>query len=405
MKIKLNQRIQAIELYEQGIEAGLKSNQICNIINEALGLDCTHEGYRSLYNRYQKQRILGELDKEEHEDRLVKYTKRDIQQKKMSKALVRQRAVVDLEIKHHADRSLMAEVIERIFGQTIEKHLHSFFTHAGDTGAPYIPTYVFGDVHWDYNINQYGVIYNKDVAKARLDEFYSYVVNDTLKHSYTKIYVVDEADDIEGSALRASQLLHITESMTEQAKGYADYTQQKLEWLSENLPDCEIIFQHVDEDNHSQLRLHGSSRDELPENLQLLITNKLATFVETAHKFEGLMNLTYLSAPELIVDYDGYKGIFFHGHQYTRNDNILDMVSKRHETKIHFACVAHWHSYSHKNRDVQRGAQESLIFIPPIVGNTDYSRKLFLSGRAGFLKLKIYPQKKYVVSKQILFDN
>lgn len=406
MKIKHNQRALVIQLYEEGLEQGLGPTAISHLINEQLNLDCAESTYRSLYKSYELERVLFREDKEDLQDRYTKLTQRELKIKETQKVLVRQRAVVDIPIKNMADKNLMLHIAEKIFGQPASHHKQMLLTHAGDTGAHYVPIYCYADVHWDYTINDPDkhLFYNTTVAAERLDNFYSYVVLDARKHGYKKIYITDQADDIEGSALRVSQMLHIMEAMTRQAKGYGDYLIQKIEWLNDELPEVEIVFAHVSEDNHSQLRLHGTSRDELPEMLQDLVTNKIKTAVDIYHKCGKYLNFTYQAAGEIVIDFEGMKGLFIHGHQYNKNDNILTDAGKRHETKLHFAVVAHWHVYSHKNKDLQRGIQESLIFLPAIVGQTDYAERNNWSGRAGFAKIKVYTKKKYVVSKQILFD-
>ncbi len=76
--------------------------------------------------------------------------------------------------------------------------------------------------------------------------------------------------------------------------------------------------------------------------------------------------------------------------QYNRTDNILDKVRHKFDQMVHALIGAHWHSYSHKNRNVSQGSQESLIGVNSIVGDTDYSKSLHLSGRAGFVKATVH---------------
>lgn len=406
MKIKRNQQALVLQLYADGLEQGLGPTAIAHSINDKLNLDCAESTYRSLWRRHELEKILFHEEQEEIQDHYTRITKREVANKLTQKQLVRQRAVVDIPIKRLADGELLKEIIKETFGKPATIYNHHLLEHAGDTGARYIPAYCYGDVHWDYTINEpeKRLFYNVEEAKRKLDEVFSYIVLDTRKHNYKKIYVSDQGDDIEGSALRASQLLHIMNAMTRQAEQYSRYLAQKIKWLSEQLPEVEIVFIHIADDNHSQLRLHGTSRDELPEMLQHLVVASIQMALEAYQDCGHCTNVQYVAAGEAVIDFEGLKGLFIHGHQYAKSDNILSEAGKRHETKIHFAVVAHWHSYAHKNKDLQRGIQESLIFLPAIVGQTDHAERNNWSGRAGFVKLKVYPKKKYTVSKQILFD-
>lgn len=402
MKLKNEQKAVAVSLYEEGLDKGFTSKQICAYINEELGLDLEESTYRKAYYAHQALKLIEGGDEEAYQDKLTKLTRRDIRQREERKRLVRERALVEQQVKDYVDKTAVAQAIEMIYGKPL---------------LPVVPTackielsqenykvYAFGDIHWGYTIDTPNIKYNKSIAMGRLDAFFSYVSAQISKFNLSKVYIADLGDDIEGAALRPSQLLRIVESMSEQAKGYANYIQKKYEELADIHPAVEIIVIHVEEDNHSQLRLHNTSRDELPENLQLLITNQLANFFETAHHFGALKNVTYLHAAEVLVDFGGYPIVFAHSHQYRKNDNILDMVQKRHQTKVHAFVGGHWHTYSHKNRNRYHGAQESLIFLPAVVGDTDYSDRLFYTGRPGFAQLSVKPHSKYVTSEQILFD-
>lgn len=205
-------------------------------------------------------------------------------------------------------------------------------------------------------------------------------------------------------AYKAAQLLRIVEAMTEQAIGYSTYLKKKLEQIAKEHPSVIIHFIHVSKDNHSELRLHGTSRDELPENLQMLICDKLNDFVETAHSFGALGNLDYTYGDEVVATINGLNVLFAHSHQYGKNDNILEQARKRHELDIHCFVGAHWHQYKHTNRDSYHGVQTSLIFVNPVVGDTDYSEKLFYSSRPGHTVIYVDGGRKCFTSKQVLID-
>jgi hypothetical protein len=220
------------------------------------------------------------------------------------------------------------------------------------------------------------------------------IISDTLANGYKHIYVADLGDQIEGASLRVSQLLRITEAMTEQAKQYANEIVTLIKMLSKALPDTKITFLQVSEDNHAQVRLYSTKRDELPENMAVLITNTLDNTIKTAHEFGGLTNVEYIHADEIMVSLHTESGVpynmvFAHGHQYGRSENILDKTEQRHQTGTHLFMAGHWHQFSVKYKNVKDGGQQALVFLPSVVGDTDFSDKLFLSCYPGYIKATV----------------
>ncbi len=161
-------------------------------------------------------------------------------------------------------------------------------------------------------IDEGGLLYNTTVLKERMDKMFQYISEDITTHDYREVTLADLGDDVEGAGLRVSQLLRIAESMTKQAKEYSEYLKDRLRWLADEHPDVQFKVVHVEEDNHGQLRLNGTKRNELPDNVQELITHDIAEFFKTAHEFRKYVNVEYISAGEVLVDYDGYKVVFSH---------------------------------------------------------------------------------------------
>lgn len=403
MKLGPAQKEVAVRLYEELLEEGLNRKEIAEHINEDLGLDLEESTYRKAFYAHKAEMMMANGDEEVYQQRLLTLARKDLKQKEERKKLVRQRALVDQRIRDIGDKSAVAMAIESIWHQATEK-VPSFVAKSATVGNKNYRIYAWGDPHWGYNIDNGAIKYNPSVTMERMDNMFRDITTDIVSGGWTEVYLADLADDIEGAALRASQLLNIAESMTSQAKAYTEYLKDRIKKLVELFPNVKFTFIHIGEDNHSQLRLHNSSRDELPDNLQLLITHTMATFINTAHEFGALKNLTYVTAPEVLMNFDGMNVVFSHTHQYRRSDNILDLLRHKFDTDVQALVGAHWHAYSHKNRNTQNGAQESLIWVNSIVGDTEYSDRLSVSGRPGFVMLTVVADKKYIKSEQVLLD-
>lgn len=380
-----------LEGYEELLQKGYPKTAIADILNEKWGTDFPESSMRG---RYDKEKIAGSngMDDYEYQTKLFNVAKQDLRLKEQRKVLVKQRGMVDAIVKEYSEKQAVQSVIENVWKQT--------YTHNEDLMLtvkpfnPIVPIYGFADVHFGYNFTSPLVTYNHEVARRRLKEVFDGIITDAKLNGYREIYIADLGDQIEGAGLRISQLLRITEAMTEQAKLYANEIISLLKMTARELPEVSITFCMVSEDNHAQLRLYNTKRDEMPENLASLITNTVATAVETAHEFGGMTNITFNHADEILLSLrqsDGvpYNVVMAHGHQYGRNEDILDKTERRHQTGIHLFLAGHWHQFSVKYKNVKDGGQQALIFLPSVVGDTDFSDKLFLSCYPGFIKATV----------------
>lgn len=302
------------------------------------------------------------------------------------------RTLVETNAREYSEKSVIAQTIANVWGKEPYHEVQITITDKYTTDETQI--YAYSDVHYDYTNNHPKMIYNKSVAKERMMQIYNYIKNDVIENRYKHIYILDNGDPIEGSGLRVSQLLRTSESMTKQASEYTDIVISCIKWLAKELKehDVKIDFLMVSDDNHGQLRLYGTKRDELPENILVLITNAVKNTIDTAHEFDGLMNLTFTTADEILLTLgktNPYNVVIAHGHQYGRADDILQKTEQRHDCTTHLYVSGHWHQYSIKYKNVKENGQQAMIFLPSVVGDTDFAERLFLSCYPGFCKITI----------------
>jgi hypothetical protein len=375
--------------YEELLNRGVPKTQIAEILNERWGTDFPES---SLRGRYEREKIASNpngLDDAEYQEKLFTIAQNDLRLKEQRKILTKQRGMVDAIAREYSEMGAVKQVIADMWGQVT--HHRDIELIKLDMKEKVMPIYAYGDVHWGYNYEGY---YNKEIAQQRLTVMMSQVVQDVQSHGYKEIYIADLGDQIEGASLRVSQLLRITESMTQQAKEYTDFIIGLMKTIALALPKVKVNYLMISEDNHAQLRLFNTKRDELPENLALLITNGVEHTVSTAHEFGGMLNLQFTAADEIFVSLDGYNIVFAHGHQYGRKDDILEKTKRRHGKDVHLFIGGHWHQYSMKYKNIEGGVQQSLLFLPSIVGDTDFSERLFLSSYPGFAKVTINLEEK-----------
>lgn len=377
------------EGYQELLNMGVPKTQIAEILNERWGTDFAESSLRGRYEREKLASTPGGLDEAEYQEKLFQIARNDLRLKEQRKVLTKQRGMVDAIAREYAEMGAVKQAITDMWGQ-VTHHKDIVLTNPKNE-QEVMPIYAYGDVHWGYNFDGY---YNKTIAQKRLLEMMGNIVSDVKEHGYKEIYIADLGDQIEGASLRVSQLLRITESMTQQAKEYMDFTIAMMKELSNALANVKINYLMISEDNHAQLRLFNTKRDELPENVALLITNGIQHTVNTAHEFGGMQNLRFTAGDEIVLSLDGYNIVFAHGHQYGRKDDILEKTKRRHGLSVHLFIGGHWHQYSMKYRNIEGGVQQSLLFLPSVVGDTDFSERLFLSSYPGFAKVTVNLEKK-----------
>lgn len=440
MKLQKSQHGLVVQLFAACRKEGMTLNQTNDFINAQLGLDLEKTRYYQIYLKALKDgsapddarlpKVLSDIDSSDFEDfedtAEVSYITGapldktvDALDQLIVEGVVRRgnnliRARINEYSRNVAARSAVRSILLDILGdfsEQVKKTLtetNTVFDRLQVRNGTMPPIYAFGDTHWGYTINQAAphIVYNVDVAKQRLTQMFEWVVEDTLTNKYNEIYLLNLADDIEGAALRVVQLFTSVESMSKSARDFAFFILKKLRWLHDVLPGVQINYLHVSEDNHAQLRLHGTQRDELPDTMLLLIVSIIEAAIDTAHSFGMLERLTMASKPEFLLQFGNMNIVAMHGHKYEKTAKILEDVSTLYETKVHGAIVGHWHSFSVKNKNRFGGIQETMVFIPAIVGETDYSvNRLKFKNKPGFAKVTVDTSGNFMNAIQILFNN
>lgn len=395
MKSKIDAQYNDViyEEYEKLLAVGVPITRIADLVNEKMGTDFAESSLRGRYKDEKNKREGADIqDDEEYQKRLLRLAEADIKLMFNRKVIQKERSVVNGLLRESADKSVVTEAIVNLWG---EEPLHKNsakvdFNQRTDLHE-YKYGYSFGDVHYGYKSDLAKNPYNPEIAAHRVRWMFDRIIWDVQEYGYKEIFLVDHGDSIEGSALRVSQLLNIAEDMTKQASSYTDLFIEGIKTLSKSLPNVLINVMMISSDNHSELRLYNTKRGDLPENLQSMIAHDVNRSISDIQEFGGLNNITFTYADEIYATFGGEENaiVFAHGHQYSRRENILEQVEHKHGKPVMAYIGGHWHSFSVKYKNVKNGVQQALIFLPPVVGDTDYSDSLFVSSLPGFCKIKI----------------
>ena len=376
------------DFYTEQLNKGVAITKIYKLFNAEYKTDFPES---SLRNRYEYQRDLNNIDSEiverlenlEKAERLIALQEMNIvsQQKKLQ----RQQSAINSQLRYNADKELVAEVFN---GQDRQDFEPIDLTFGAVKNKYNCPIYVLSDLHLGYQEENY---YSLQQAKDNLTKAFKYINKEIQDNDLKEVIITDNGDSIEGSTLRATQLFTIAEVMTTQATIFIDLYTRLLKQLSNDNPDTLIKVLFVDEDNHSQIRLAGSSRGDSKEQVSKVIANDIRRTVETAHEYGGMQNVKFTHASEIITEVNGATVLLTHGHQYSRDSKpMLNKIFAIHGLIPDVVIRGHFHSYSHFSRNVVDGFMQATITAPSLCGDTQYGREqLGLTGLSGVLKVII----------------
>lgn len=375
------------DFYTDRLNEGVYVTKIADLFNEHFGTDFAES---SLRNRYEFQRDFNNIDNDLIE-RLAELEKAErklaIQEMNIvsqQKKIQRQQSSINSQIRYNADKELVAE----IYNQQERQGFTPKDLTVKQVETPNAPIFNLSDDHYGYDEKGY---YNIETARAYILDFFSYVKTQIVLRNLDEVVITHTGDQIEGSLLRITQLSIIAETMSQQAVEYEELFTDCLLTLADSCPHTHIRVYFIDEDNHSQIRVAGASRGDTKDFLAKAIANGIRKSVETAKRYGGLTNVTFVHGGEIFINMNGRIGLLTHGHNYSKNaKQLAQKVFDIHDIRPDFIIHGHYHNFSVTSLNVSQGFQQTVISAPGAVGNTDYGAvQLGLSGLSGFLEIDV----------------
>jgi hypothetical protein len=245
----------------------------------------------------------------------------------------------------------------------------------------------FGDEHFGKEFVSENNEYNEQIYLERMSKLLSDTIEIIKKENLDELTVLNGADSVEGMALRVSQLTALQYGFIDQVIKYARY---KVEWLKELSKHVKVKYIHIPSANHTELRVHGTSRGEMPkEDVERIIAVYIHDMLKDNERIDVPMY------DEGIVDFDilDYSIVAAHGHQIKNKKNAIRDLSMLKRKFFDFMYVSHFH---HGNTlTVGEGLSHNIevIQLPSIMGSDEYSDSFFSGAKAG-ASLDIYEEGK-----------
>ncbi|MCP1159429.1 hypothetical protein [Bacillus infantis] len=245
----------------------------------------------------------------------------------------------------------------------------------------------FGDEHFGKEFVSQNNEYNEKIYLDRMSKLLSETVSTIQKEQLDELTVLNGADSVEGMALRVSQLTALQYGFIDQVIKYARY---KVEWLRELSKHVKIRYIHIPSANHTELRLHNSSRSEMPkEDVERII----AVYIHDMLKDNERIDVPLYD--EGIVDFElnGYNFAACHGHQLKGKKNALKDISMMKRKFYDFLYVSHFHHGSSLTVGETDTHNIEVVQLPSIMGSDEYSDSLMTGAKSG-ANLSIYEKGK-----------
>ncbi|WHF25347.1 hypothetical protein QJS65_10845 [Bacillus altitudinis] len=235
----------------------------------------------------------------------------------------------------------------------------------------------FGDEHFGKEFKSLNNEYNEQIYLERMAQLLSETVETIQKESLNELVVLNGADSVEGMALRVSQLTPLQYGFMDQVIKYSRY---KVEWLKELSKYVKIKYIHIPSANHTELRLHGTSRGEMPkEDVERIIATYIHDMLRENERIEVPLY------DDGIVDFNllEFEFVACHGHQIKNKKNVIRDLSQLKRKFYDYMYISHFHHGNMLTVGEAAGHNVQVIQLPSVMGSDEYSDSLMTGAKAG----------------------
>jgi hypothetical protein len=361
---------------------GLSWDALRDIFNEENGENFSQDKYRKWYYSFSQGVEYAATNNKNSDDVLDELELKKLELLEERKKLQAIRVEYNKIAREKSRKELMYEFVsEKIveIGHLPSPTFQPLQTSNGKRGA----ILGFGDEHFGKQFISQNNKYNEEIYLSRMNKLLSDTIAIIEKEKLDEITVLNGADSVEGMALRVSQLTALQHGFIDQVIKYSRY---KVEWLKELSKYVKVNYIHIPSANHTELRLHSSSRGEMPkEDVERII----AVYIHDMLKDNERINVPLYD--EGIVDFEliGFSIAACHGHQLKGKKNAIKDISMLKRKFFDYLYVSHFHHGSSLTVGETETHNIEVIQLDSIMGSDEYSDSLMTGAKAG-ANLSIY---------------
>lgn len=214
--------------------------------------------------------------------------------------------------------------------------------------------------------------YNDEIFYERMNKLANEVLNLCRINDITTLHILDCGDNIEGMSLRVSQIKSLQYGFTDQVIKLAKYMVKFLNKLSE---EVNVIFHHVQEGNHSEIRSFGDKTWNL-ENMERLIYTYIQDMTENNPRIKVAKSNGKFCNYNIL----GYEVYARHGHRKINENKVIGDISLQLRKFIDYVYFGHLHHHKRKTVSTGETNNREVIYLPSIMGEDEYSQDNLFGG-------------------------
>lgn len=347
-------------------------------IVDVLGMSCSGDHLRKTaygikeYYEYFQDRLERNVSDEDILNELEQKKIEVLEERKKLQAI---RVEYNKIAREKARRELIFEHVKESFEKLPNPEFEELNTNSADVKREGV--LAFGDIHFGKIFESLNNTYSEDISKERMQKLIDETVKIVNKEGFSKIHVLNGADNLEGMTLRVSQLKSLQSGFIDQVIKFAKFY---ASWLRELSRYVELEVHQITSSNHTELRPFNSSRGEFPaEDFERIIGMYIQDVLEDNPRIKINIYDKGFADFEILE----YNMAALHGHQLKNNKNAIRDLSQLHRKFFDFLYVAHFHHSDQKTVGEAKTHNIEMITIPSVMGSDEYSDSLLTGAKAG----------------------
>lgn len=323
-------------LYENRVELGLSNDQIADLLNSEHGTEYDESKYRKEYQAYKN--VWQDMIEEKNNSFLPEDYIKEIEEQR-----------IELQKDKFKFRDQKREFNNTLRKMARLEHLQEYLKESVETIQPIsLPIkqvspatikegmVVISDMHLGMQINSQFNVYNKEVAKQRLNKLKERTYQKIIKEDINTLHIASLGDQIHG-LIHSTTRITSEENVIEQIISVSEYLKAFVQSFLEM--GIDVKFYNV-VGNHSRAVANKNDSLGTSESFERLITTVLNTAFKEYSNYESIEDTEGF----VIVNISGKNVVLAHG-DLDRGANAITKLSQLLGIQIHYLITGHVHHH------------------------------------------------------------
>ncbi|MDK1672900.1 hypothetical protein QOK74_08440 [Staphylococcus saprophyticus] len=323
-------------LYENKEELGLSNIQIADLLNSEYGTEYDESKFRKEYQAYKN--VWQDMIEEKHNSTLPEDFLKEIEAEKNE--------LLKEKFKYRDQKREFNNILRRMARL---EHLQEYLKESVEQIEPIslpvgqIPPaqvkeamVVISDMHLGMQINSQFNVYNKDVAKQRLNKLKERTYQKIIKEDINTLHIASLGDQIHG-LIHSTTRITSEENVIQQIISVSEYLKSFVQTFLEM--GLDVKFYNV-VGNHSRAVANKNDSLGTSESFERLITTVLDTAFKQFDNYQAIEDTEGF----IVVNISGKNIVLAHG-DLDRGANAITKLSQLLGIQIHYLITGHVHHH------------------------------------------------------------